>query len=581
MSRLKKKVVGIIVGFVLVSVLATAFIALFQSNLVMSRALKAQFKERLDGISTLLSNQLEAAYGQMSLSEDGVLTDENGVALQGRHEVIDFIANSVNVDITLFTKEGDDFVRTLTTIGGESGERIEGTVLNRDREDYKSIIKGNAHIGEAYVHEESYEAIYQPIFSTEGVLIGAFFVGVPNAEIKAIAMDGLYSNLKLLGLAVLIIGSIGICVSLLLGGYMIHPIIAVTDEMKRLSTLDFRYDANEAASKYIQRKDEIGTLVQSVRTMRESVAKFISDSGEATEVLMATTESLLEQATQLSNSADEVAANVEEIAQSASSQAEQTTVGYEKLNHLGEEISSSDVEIQSLGSAADVVMKRIEEGLFILEALKKKTEESGTASHDLHNRILKSQSSSSKISEASMLIASIADQTNLLALNAAIEAARAGEHGRGFSVVAEEIRKLAEQSSASTKFIDEIVLELIQDANQAVEKIEETLVIVQTQMSNVELTKSKFDELAEAISTADMIVGKISNSSAVIKDHKMDVQALIQNLSAVAQENASVTEEAAAGIEEQAVTVENIRNAIKALEQLTETLKREVDTFKI
>lgn len=581
MSRLKKKVVGSIVGFVLVSVLATAFIALLQSNLVMGRALNVQFKERLDGISTLLANQLEANYGAFKLSSNGELVDENDVPMKGRYEVIDFISSSMNVDITLFTKIGDDFVRTSTSIKAANGERIEGSVLSRDRADYQGIIKGEVHVGEAYVQDESYEAVYQPIFSKDGTLIGAFFVGVPNASIKAIAMEGFYSNLMFLGVAVGVIAIIGIGISLLLGGYMIHPIIAVTNEMKRLSALDFRYNEDEPALKYIHRKDEVGTLIQSVKTMRESVSKFVSESSEATDVLVGTTESLLQQATQLSNAADEVAGNVEEIAQSASDQAEQTAYGYEKLNRLGEEISISEREIQSLGVAAGLVVTRIGEGVTLVESLKAKTQESGQASQDLYDSILRSQNSSSKISEASMLIASIADQTNLLALNAAIEAARAGEHGKGFSVVAEEIRKLAEQSSASTKFIDAIVLELIKDANHAVEKIEETLAIVKAQMTDVDLTKSKFDELAQAIEAADTFVSNISESSVVIKAHKTDVQGLVQTLSAVAEENASITEEAAAGIEEQAVTVENIRNAIKALDELTETLKREVETFKV
>lgn len=581
MNRLKKKVVGSIVGFVLVSVLATAFIALLQSNLVMGRALNVQFKERLEGISTLLANQLEANYGAFKLSSNGELVDENDVPMKGRYEVIDFISSSMNVDITLFTKIGDDFVRTSTSIKAANGERIEGSVLSRDRADYQGIIKGEVHVGEAYVQDESYEAVYQPIFSKDGTLIGAFFVGVPNASIKDIAMEGFYSNLMFLGVAVGVIAIIGIGISLLLGGYMIHPIIAVTNEMKRLSALDFRYNEDEPALKYIHRKDEVGTLIQSVKTMRESVSKFVSESSEATDVLVGTTESLLQQATQLSNAADEVAGNVEEIAQSASDQAEQTAYGYEKLNRLGEEISISEREIQSLGVAAGLVVTRIGEGVTLVESLKAKTQESGQASQDLYDSILRSQNSSSKISEASMLIASIADQTNLLALNAAIEAARAGEHGKGFSVVAEEIRKLAEQSSASTKFIDAIVLELIKDANHAVEKIEETLAIVKAQMTDVDLTKSKFDELAQAIEAADTFVSNISESSVVIKAHKTDVQGLVQTLSAVAEENASITEEAAAGIEEQAVTVENIRNAIKALDELTETLKREVETFKV
>src|SRR5690606_33235105 len=102
----------------------------------------------------------------------------------------------------------------------------------------------------------------------------------------------------------------------------------------------------------------------------------------------------------------------------------------------------------------------------------------------VHDIILRTNDSAKKISQASQVIANIAGQTNLLALNAAIEAARAGEAGRGFSVVAEEIRKLAEESENSTKIIDEIVEDLQQNAANAVDMVEKVSMIVAEQATN-------------------------------------------------------------------------------------------------
>src|SRR5690606_17996697 len=105
-------------------------------------------------------------------------------------------------------------------------------------------------------------------------------------------------------------------------------------------------------------------------------------------------------------------------------------------------------------------------------------EESGRAIESIYQSITKTNESSAKIGEASDLIKSIAEQTNLLALNAAIEAARAGEHGKGFAVVADEIRKLAEEAAASTRVIDEMIKNLQSDVDQAVttmNRVEEIL----------------------------------------------------------------------------------------------------------
>ena len=149
------------------------------------------------------------------------------------------------------------------------------------------------------------------------------------------------------------------------------------------------------------------------------------------------------------------------------------------------------------------------------------TEECNEVAKEISEGILKTHESSSKIGQASNVIASIAEQTNLLALNAAIEAARAGEMGRGFSIVAGEIKKLAEQSSKSTKEIDEIVKELQSNAQHAVKTMERVSEITKEQTDSVMKNKDKYILIEEAMESTLEVLEELNASGQEIENMKM------------------------------------------------------------
>lgn len=579
MKSLKKKTVSLILIMVFIASLITAVVVLIFSGKVMNKLVISQFSESLTGAENLFEVYLSEQFGSLNLTEDGTFKDSDGKLVNNRYEYIDEFSTALNMQATLFAKKGNDFVRVLTSIKTDD-KRIEGTILDPEGQAYEAILKGETYIGEAEILGVGYVTLYKPV-KVNNETVGIYFVGVPSEKINRIATDGFIEIIISTCLCAIIILLLAAFASYSLGGYIVNPIIAITSEMKRLGELDFRYNEDEKALLYIDREDEVGVMVRSVKTMREQVGGFVNQTSQSSENLASTSQELSATSHQVSNSAEEMAQTISVISNGANDQADKTSEGAEKLIDLGNLIDSNQEKMSALSEAAHAVSVNINEGLEVVEELKGKTHENEVASNEVYNSIVKTNESTGRISEASTLIAAIAEQTNLLALNAAIEAARAGEHGRGFSVVAEEIRKLAEQSTVSTKNIDAIITELVKDAENAVNKVKVSTQLLEEQEQCVAITREKFNEIAIAIEKAAVLVDEIERSGRVMADNKTQVQDIMQALTAVAEENASSTQEASAVIEEQTASVEELANSSERLADLAIVLRNLIDKFKV
>ncbi|SHJ87572.1 Methyl-accepting chemotaxis protein [Anaerobranca californiensis DSM 14826] len=283
----------------------------------------------------------------------------------------------------------------------------------------------------------------------------------------------------------------------------------------------------------------------------------------------------------LKQSSYEITKAVEEIAFGATKQVKNVEEGYTKAEELGQKIELNQRYMQELNYSSNKVVEFVEEGLLEIEELSSITGENIHAIEKIHEETLKTNNSVLKISEASKVIDSIAHQTNLLALNAAIEAARAGEMGKGFAVVAEEIRKLAEQSSASTKIIDEIVSQLQNDSLSAVKTMETVTEISQKQREKVAKTKEKFMMIKDAIENSEKNIDNLNITSREMNLMKEEILKALDNLSAIAEENSASVQEVTASIEEQSAIFEQVTTASGEITNISMELDKLIQTFKV
>lgn len=430
--------------------------------------------------------------------------------------------------------------------------------------------------------EESFKAFAPVNVSAEAFLKGLVELSdynIKKAEQLKNANDIQYKNTIKLFIGFMISALIfGLVVTGFIARAITKPIGVAIKHIEEVADYNIQNDMPQV---YLNRKDEVGDLARMVQKIEENLRNLIQSIGDTSEQVAASSEELTATSQQAASAANEVSKAIDEIAKGATEQAISTTEGSNKLIELGNLIEEDKNNISVLTQSTDKVNHLVREGLQVIDLLSKKTNESGEATKSIHESIMKTDESSNKISEASALISSIAQQTNLLALNASIEAARAGENGRGFSVVADEIRKLAEQSAESIRIIDDMVHNLQNDSRDAVETMKLVRRILEEQSTHVLHTEEKYKEISEAIGDSTEAARVINQTAHVMESKKNEVLDTIQSLSAVAQENAAGSEEASASIEEQTSSMDEIANSSESLSELAQELHHLVSKFKM
>ncbi|NLM07272.1 MAG: methyl-accepting chemotaxis protein [Tissierellia bacterium] len=369
---------------------------------------------------------------------------------------------------------------------------------------------------------------------------------------------------------------LGAIISLFISASIGKNFESLTDFIKEISAYNLTYKAEEHKG---SDNDEFVIMQRNLNMLRDNLIHHIDELDDKNRRIQDASNGLSQISTQVLQGSEDITRVVSDLSDTSESQAHDTEAGANQMHNLSKEIEMTANLIKSVGDSTKEVVDNVSEGRSVIDELVHLTLEGGNASKEVFEIVKQTETNSQRIGDASKLISDIADQTNLLALNAAIEAARAGEAGRGFSVVADEIRKLAEESAKSTHIIAESVEELINSAVYAVEKMVLLENITNSQNSEAKDAKIKFNEIENAINTVNEAIKMVEESTTSMETNKDAVLGVLESLAAVAEENAASTEETAATTESQNEKMQDIEVFSSNLRIMADELSAEVNKF--
>lgn len=366
-------------------------------------------------------------------------------------------------------------------------------------------------------------------------------------------------------------------------------------------------------------KDTIGGITENAKmleTSSQNLASAAIQSGHATNQIATTIQQIsmgaqkeVESISQTASSVDQMSRAIDGVAKGAQDQSMAVNKVAEITNQITNAIrqvtSNAEAGAQGSEKAAQVAnggAKTVKATISGMETIREKVSLSSQKVEEMGNRSI-------QIGAIIEAIEDIASQTNLLALNAAIEAARAGEHGKGFAVVADEVRKLAEKSATATKEIGELIKGIqvtvtdavsamqegsvevekgVDQANQAGEALDQILKAaedVNRQVSEIASAAQQMSILSnELISATDSVSAVVEENTAATEEMSAgsgEVAQLIENITSVSEENSAAVEEVSASAEEMSAQVEQVSNFAQSLAAMSDNLQKLVSKFTV
>lgn len=394
---------------------------------------------------------------------------------------------------------------------------------------------------------------------------------VSEKELFASSQKMMNTLLIITSLIVIIIGAI----IMLVAARIASPLIKLSAFSEEIAAGDLTKQLE------FNTNDEIGKVGNSLNNTVSKLNEMIIAIGDSANEVSKLSNSLVVTTSESLKGTDEVANSMQEIAVSAVTQSEgagKALIGTEELVYAIKEISQKckyliDV-VEESKKVSDSGSEGVKKAIQSIEAIAETNSYNVQQTQNLLEE-------SKEIGQIVYVISDIADQTNLLALNAAIEAARAGEQGKGFAVVADEVRKLAEQSSIASNKISELISGVQKQIEIIADKINNGTNEVIHGVDVATLVGKNFEEIEKVFSEINSIVSEVSEATNIMTDKANITNEVISNVAAVAQENSAITEQVTASNEEQTACMHQIGDTTSNLEELVEKLKGTVGKFKV
>ncbi|MBR1391709.1 MAG: cache domain-containing protein [Lachnospiraceae bacterium] len=482
------------------------------------------------------------------------------------HDYVDSLLDQ-DIELTLFM--GDE--RYMTSIKNENGERNEGTTAA----DYvvKDVFAGKDYSSDGVpIGGRDYYVYYVPLYDGNNEVVGMAFAGTPETDVQKSISSMMTTSVAIPVVLVLIFG-----ISSWMVARQTHASMAVS--VSNLAKLENgNLSRSTVKHSFISEIEEISNSTIELQQKLHETIEHVKD----TAVELGSTVDMVDGlSVNSADGANKIATAVDELSTSAQTMAENVQDANGVIIDMGAAITNITESTKELARASDIMKTTNQEAMKRMEVLRESSLSSKELVNAITDQVGHTNESIDKINDAITLILEIASQTNLLALNASIEAARAGDAGRGFSVVAVEIQKLAEQSSESANTIREISDEIVSMSKKSVSMTEEVSEAIKKEQEYVQEVSANIDTLSKGVTKVIEEVEDISRQANNLNVSKDGVMNNISDLSALSQENAASSQEVTASVETISEAIDGTKDKSGEMKDMSVKLRKMVDFFSV
>ncbi|MDL4839353.1 methyl-accepting chemotaxis protein [Aquibacillus rhizosphaerae] len=391
-------------------------------------------------------------------------------------------------------------------------------------------------------------------------------------QLITLANSSFFSGIIISFLVVLI----SLITAIIVSNMISKPIKRVSERMDLIANSDL---SNEPLVS--NASDEIGVLVNATNKVNQNLKVLIAEISDVSESVSTQSGQLTLATIEVKEGSNQIASTMQELSSGADSQANHASELATSMTNFTEKIHQANDSGEIIYKSSQHVIGLSDEGKRSMDS---SISQMGTIDKIVQDAVVKVKGldqQSQKITKLVGVIKDIADQTNLLALNAAIEAARAGEHGKGFAVVADEVRKLAEQVSLSVTDITQIVKSIQNETTSVTESLTVGYKEVEGGMSQIVSTGDTFEQINQSLIEMAEGIKTISTNLSGIASNSEDMNKAVEEIAAVSEESAAGIEQTSASVQQTGSSMEEVATSSNELASLTERLNSLIARFKL
>ena len=390
-----------------------------------------------------------------------------------------------------------------------------------------------------------------------------------------------FNSLKELSFQFMIMGTLLIVLTASIFFYFSHrnierPIQDILQSMKRIADGDLSYNL-EMKNKH----DEIGKIAIQYNVMRKSLHQLIEQIMKNSTKVSAVSNELMLSSGEVSSATEFITKEIQKVSEGIETQTSEMIKAAHSTEHMSLQIHDIAKATNEVLDFSTETTKNSMNGHHAIKKVIEQIEQISTSSEKSYGAIKKLNEKSKEIGAIVELITNISEQTNLLGLNASIEAARAGEYGKGFKVVADEVKKLAEESKKSANQITDIIKEIQQETDKTVHQIEKGFHEVKESKEVAFSTEVLFEKIASSIQVMEQNINQIASSTMEISSHTDQINAISDHNASVIKDTSMNAQSIASTTEEQSSAMMQVFRSSEELMVMSKELNELISKFKL